>query len=169
MDNDILFKEKQKFTQWWLWTILLGVNIVSVFMVCKLIVEEKEIGANPDSLRLLIVTALGLLFTILFFNCRLETAIKKDGLYVRFSPFHKKFRHYRWDSMVKSYVRQYSPLIEYGGWGLRFGIFGKGIAFNVSGNKGLQLEFLNHKRLLIGTNKPEELANTLTKLGQLKQ
>ena len=70
--------------------------------------------------------------------------------------------------MIKSYVRQYSPIIEYGGWGLRFGIFGKGTAFNVSGNKGLQLEFINNKKLLIGTNKPDALTETLIKLGRLK-
>src|SRR3712207_3596059 len=110
-----------------------------------------------------------LLFTILLFNCRLDTTIRKDGVYVRFFPFHLKFKYYDWNGLVKSYVRQYSPLIEYGGWGLRFGIFGKGTAFNVSGDKGLQLEFLNHKKLLIGTNKPDELTQTLNKLRQLKR
>ncbi|MBX2959059.1 MAG: hypothetical protein KF732_03800 [Flavobacteriales bacterium] len=65
------------------------------------------------------------------------------------------------------YVRQYSPLTEYGGWGIRLGLFGKGTAYNVSGNKGLQLEFTNNKKLLIGTNKPNELTETLTKIGKL--
>ncbi|MDQ1088364.1 hypothetical protein [Siphonobacter sp. SORGH_AS_1065] len=60
-------------------------------------------------------------------------------------------------------------MTEYGGWGLRLGLFGKGIAFNVSGNKGLQLEFIDHKKLLIGTNKPEELTKVLSEIGQLKQ
>jgi len=46
----------------------------------------------------------------------------------------------------KSYVRQYSALSEYGGWGLRYGIFGNGTAFNISGNKGLKLEFSNNKK-----------------------
>jgi hypothetical protein len=60
-------------------------------------------------------------------------------------------------------------LTEYGGWGLRLGILGKGTAFNVSGDKGLQLEFIDNKKLLIGTKKPEELTETLNKIGQLKQ
>ena len=71
--------------------------------------------------------------------------------------------------LTKSFVRQYSPLTEYGGWGLRLGLFGKGTAYNVSGNKGLQLEFTDKKKLLIGTNKPDELSETLNKIGQLKQ
>ena len=59
--------------------------------------------------------------------------------------------------------------MEYGGWGLRLGLFGNGKAFNVSGDKGLQLEFTDNKKLLIGTNRPEELTETLIKIGQLKQ
>lgn len=169
MDNEILFTERQKFTQWWLWLILLGVSGLSIFSVCKRIVDERHFGEKPSDIGLLILTGMTLLFTVLFVNCRLELTIKKDGIYVRFFPFHLKFRHYNWDGMIKSYVRQYSPLIEYGGWGLRFGIFGKGKAFNVSGDKGLQLEFTNRKRLLIGTNKPDELTEILNKLGQLKR
>ena len=69
--------------------------------------------------------------------------------------------------MSKCYVREYSPIAEYGGWGLRGGFFGKGSALNVSGNKGLQLELKNNKKILIGTNKPKELSETLSKIGQI--
>lgn len=57
---------------------------------------------------------------------------------------------------------------EYGGWGLRLGGFGKGQAYNISGDKRLQLEFTTGQRLLIGTNKPEELSTVLISIGQLK-
>ena len=88
-------------------------------------------------------------------------------MYIRFFPFHLKFKFYPWDSIRKSYLRQYSPLGEYGGWGLRIGLFGKGTAYNVSGNWGLQLEFTNKKKLLIGTVRPEELSSTLENMGRL--
>jgi hypothetical protein len=71
--------------------------------------------------------------------------------------------------LTKSYVRQYSAITEYGGWGLRLGLFGKGQAYNVSGDKGIQLEFTNNKKLLIGTNKAEELTAVLKKIGQIKE
>jgi|SRR3954447_2251190 hypothetical protein len=115
------------------------------------------------------MAGLTILLTILFINFRLETQIKKDGVYVRFFPFHLSFRHYNWDKVSKSFVRQYNPIGEYGGWGLRLGLFGKGKALSVSGDKGLQLEFTDNKKLLIGTNKPEELTEALKKIGQLKQ
>jgi len=170
MVNEVLFTERQRFKQWWLWLILLGVNGLSIFGVFKQVIGGQQFGDKPMSnAGLLITTGLTILLTLLFVNFRLDTAIKKDGIYVRFFPFQIKFKHYTWSSLTKAFVRQYSPLTEYGGWGLRLGLFGKGTAYNVSGDKGLQLEFTDNKKLLIGTNKPEELTETLNKIGQLKQ
>lgn len=169
MDNEILFAEKQKFRQWWLWVILLAVNGLLLFGVFKQVIGGQQFGDNPMSNTGLLFTAgLTLLLTILFINFRLETQIRKEGIYVKFFPFHLSFRQYTWNKISKSFVRKYNPISEYGGWGLRLGLFGKGRAFNVSGDKGLQLEFSDNKSLLIGTNKPDELTETLKKIGQLK-
>jgi len=170
MNNEILFTEKQRFNQWWIWLILLGINGFFIFGIFRQIIGGQPFGDKPMSdIGLIVGTALSILFTILFLNFRLDTLIKRDGIYVRFFPFHLTFKHYAWESLTKSFIREYSPISEYGGWGLRLGLFGKGTAFNVSGDKGLQLEFTNKKKLLIGTNKPDELTETLNKIGQLKQ
>lgn len=169
METEILFKERQKFKQWWLWVILLGVNGLFLFGVFRQVAGGHQFGNKPMSnAGLLIAAGLMMVFTIVFAIFRLDTQIKKDGIYVRFFPFQVKFRHYSWDSLSKSYVRKYSPISEYGGWGLRFGLFGKGTAYNVSGNKGLQLEFANNKKLLIGTNKADELTAVLSRMEQIK-
>ena len=170
MNNEIIFTESQKFKQWWIWLILLGVNGLFLFGVCKQVIYGQQFGDKPmGDIGLLILTGLTIALTLVFTQLRLYTKISKGGIYVRFFPFHLKYKHYDWDKLTKSYVRQYSPLTEYGGWGLRLGLFGEGMAYNVSGNKGLQLEFIDNKKLLIGTNKPEELTETLIKIGQLKQ
>jgi hypothetical protein len=169
MNNEILFSERQRFTQWWLWLILLGINGLFLYGVFEQVIVGQKLGNHPMSNTGLIITAGLILFlTLLFAIGHLDTTIKKDGIYVRFFPFHIKCKQYPWEKLTKSYVRQYSPITEYGGWGLRLGLFGKGTAFNVSGNKGLQLEFTDHKKLLIGTNKPEELSETLKKINQFK-
>jgi hypothetical protein len=170
MDKDILFIERQKFEQWWLWLILLGIDGLFLFGVFKQVIGGQQFGDKPISNNgLLLTTGLTVLLTILFISFRLETQVKKDGIYVKFFPFHLSFRHYTWDKISKSFVRKYNAIAEYGGWGLRLGLFGNGKAFNVSGDKGLQLEFFDNKKLLIGTNKPDELTETLIKIGQLKQ
>ncbi len=169
MNNEILFAEKQKFKQWWAWLILLGINGLFLFGVIKQIIGGQQFGDKPMSNKgLLITAALTVVLTLLFTTFRLETKIKKDGIYVRFFPIHLKFKRYAWESLTKVYVRQYSAMTEYGGWGLRLGSFDKGSAFSISGNKGLQLEFNDSKKILIGTKKPEELTETINKIGQIK-
>ncbi len=169
MDTDILFKEKQKFRQWWMWLILLSVNIFFLYGIYRQVVMGKTFGDNPMSnAALIIVTVLTFGITLLFQAFRLETIIKKDGIYVRFFPFHLRYNHYAWHDLTRCFVRKYSPLREYGGWGIRIGLGGKGKAYNVSGNQGLQLEFTTGKRLLIGTNKPEEVTKTLEQINELK-
>jgi hypothetical protein len=168
MNNNILFCEQQKFKQWWIWLILFGTNGLLVFAIFMQIVAGQPFGNKPMSDAGLLITAgITFLFTVVFLNLRLETLVKNDGIYVRFFPFHISFKHHPWETITRAYVREYSPLVEYGGWGLRMGLFGKGMAFNVSGNIGLQLEFTNSKKLLIGTNKAEELTTALQKLGRL--
>lgn len=166
----MLFKESQKFRQWWLWVILLGMDALFLFAVARQVIGGHPFGDKPASnAELLIVTGVLLLFTSLMLSLRLDTIIKEDGIYVRFFPLQWRFKHYPWDSLIKCFVRSYSPLTEYGGWGLRFGPGGKGWAFNISGNKGMQLQFTNHKKILIGTNRPDEITKALNKIGQLKQ
>lgn len=168
MINEILFAERQRYKQWWLWLILLSINGLFLFAVFKQVVGGQQFGEKPMSnTGLLISTGFTIFLSILFFNFQLETIIKRDGIYVRFFPYFTKFKHYPWDKLSKSFVRKYSPIREYGGWGLRIGSFEKGNAYNISGDKGLQLEFTNNKKLLIGTNKPLEIEKILTEMGQL--
>lgn len=169
MNNEILFTERQKFNQWWLLLILLAINGLLIFGVCKQVLSGHQFGSKPMSnTALLATTAAVIIFTILFISLRLETRIKGDGIYVKFFPLHLLYKHYNFSVISKLFVRQYNPIGEYGGWGFRLAIFGKGRALNMSGNKGLQIVFSDNKKLLIGTNKPEELTQTLQEIGQLK-
>ncbi|HEY0055542.1 MAG TPA: hypothetical protein VGB63_09315 [Pedobacter sp.] len=170
MDKDVLFFEKQKFNQWWLWLLLLLVNGLFFFGFYKQVLCGQQFGNKPMSNNgLMVACILSVLITILIYNHRLETWITKDGIYVRFFPFHLSFKHFTWDTISKSFVREYNPIGEYGGWGLRLGLFGVGNAYNVSGNKGLQIEFFNRKKLLIGTKKPQEITAVLDEVKQFKK
>ena len=169
MENEILFSEIQKFKQRWLWIILFGINGLLVFTIIKRIILGHQFGDKLlGNLGFYIAFIITLFLTILIYNLCLDTQLKKDGIYVRFFPFHQTFRFFPWEKIDKLYVRQYNPVTEYGGWGIRIGLFGKGKAFNVSGNKGLQIEFHNEERLLIGTNKPDELIKALNKIRKFK-
>ncbi len=168
--KEIFFREKQRFRQWWALLILWGINLLFLYGVYKQVVLGEQFGNKPmGNTGLLITTGLTVLLTLAMMNFRLDTEIKADGVYIRFFPIHLRFRYYAWSSLIHCYVRQYSPLKEYGGWGIRMGLSGKGNALNISGDKGLQLAFAKRKKLLIGTNRPEELTAVLKQLGQWKE
>lgn len=152
----MIFIEKQRFSQWWLWLLLFLVvsNLVREFLNGT--VEEKQA---------LFFSALTLTLTsVLFAIMKLETSIDNNGISVRFFPFHLKKKHFNWDQLESCSIRTYKPVIEYGGWGIRKTFSGKGTAYNVKGKVGLQLVFKNGDRLLIGTQKAEELNEVLKTL-----
>lgn len=152
----MIFIEKQRFSQWWLWLLLLLVvsNLVREFLNGT--VEEKQA---------LFFSALTLTLTsVLFAIMKLETSIDNNGISVRFFPFHLKKKHFNWDQLESCSIRTYKPVIEYGGWGIRKTFSGKGTAYNVKGKVGLQLVFKNGDRLLIGTQKAEKLNEVLKTL-----
>ncbi len=167
MGDRVLFSESQRFRQWWLWLIFLGIDALFIAGIFIQVIKGQPFGDNPMSNAGLVgLTLMLFLLTALFAVTRLDTQIGEEGIYVRFFPFQARFRHYSWGNLAKCYVRTYSPLIEFGGWGWRFG-FG-GLAYNVSGNQGLQLVLITGKRFLIGTSRAVEMEEVLAGLDQLK-
>lgn len=160
MAGVVLYKETQRFRQWWLWLFLCGLDGLITFAVIKQFFFNQPFGQNPlGNTGLIILSLFILLFTLFFIALKLETVIRQDGIYVRFFPFHWHFKYYSWSSLRKICVRTYAPLAEYGGWGIRFGSNGR--AYNVSGKIGLQLEFNDNEKLLIGTKNPQQLKEAL--------
>lgn len=166
--NGVLFSEKQYFRQWWLWLILIGCNALFLFMFIAQVIGGQPIGDQPMSdWGLTLSCILFLLMSVWFYTLHLETIITKDEIRVRFFPFQLAYRTIAWEDLSEAFVRQYDPLGEFGGWGLRLGLFGRGRALNVSGNKGIQLIFKNGSKLLIGTREPEQAALVLRKMGYM--
>ncbi|MBK8703740.1 MAG: hypothetical protein IPN33_08965 [Saprospiraceae bacterium] len=86
--NDILFTEKQRFTQWWIWLVLLGINGLFLYAIFSQIIGGNTFGDNPMSDNGLLFTfGFTILITLLFTSLRLDTRIKKTGIYVRFFLF----------------------------------------------------------------------------------
>ena len=166
--KEVLFSETQYFRQWWVWMLLIGVSVLPLYGIYRQIILGEPWGTNPVSnAGLLIFAAFILLLFLLFINMRLVTVIREDGIYYRFYPFHTSMKFIAWEETDKLYLRKYKPLKEYGGWGLRYGFGKKGRAVNVSGNKGLQIEFKNGNKLLIGTQKPRKMDHILAEKGKL--
>lgn len=164
MSGDTLFEERQRMTQWWVVLPLLLVNGMIFVGIYIQLIQDTPFGDNPMSDMGLIITAFFTVgITAFLLSLRLDTRVRHDGIEVRFFPFaHKK---YFWGTVAKAYIRQYRPIREYGGWGYRG--LNKNRAFSMSGDMGLQLEFNDKTKLLIGTRRPAELEDALRKMGRL--
>jgi hypothetical protein len=162
MDQKPLFYEKQKFNQKWLWSIIILVNSAGLYAIY----QEYQKDNFPIGFMIghCIFTAT---FILLFYFMNLETTITKEAIAIQYFPFHLKKRIYPLTEIQHLEVIKYSPIGDYGGWGIRLSRNGK--AFNVRGDYGLKLFFANRKPLLIGTQKPDELKKILEPLFTTKE
>ena len=162
------YHEVQQFRQPWLWLLLLAttITVASVFMhgfYVQLYLGHPW-GDNPMSDTLLVIAgAVSILLTagltLLFYKLKLVTEVDANGICIRFYPLTSK--SIRFEDITSCKVRTYRPIREYGGWGIRFGRNGK--AYNVYGNRGVQLEFTDAMPLLIGSQRPEDLADIINR------
>jgi hypothetical protein len=153
-----IFQEVQKFSSW----VLVVLFSIMIFAVIIITLAAKSIitpGSPFHIFSLIAAIVLPLCLIALFLLTRLETQVRPDGLFVRFFPFHIHFKKFGPGDIAEYYARQYNPLLEYGGWGIRYGRGGR--AYNAKGNKGVQLVFKDGNRLLIGSQKPDELLTAL--------
>ena len=143
-EYDTAFQEEQSFDQIWVWA-LLGIELV--VMLVPLILTGQPWWTLILSVGVMVLTM------VLLASFKLYTRIDSSGVHYRMKPFHFKEQTIIWDDIDQIFVRKYSPILEYGGWGIRFGRNGK--AFNMRGNYGIQIVKKDGKRILIGTQNPE--------------
>lgn len=146
------FTEKQKFTQWWVWVILIGIAAIAIIGIVKQLIFKEPFGDKPMSdLGLVLFAVLVFVFVSFFIIMRLDTVIDRSGIKMHFVPLVKK--EVKWEDVKSLSVVNYGFV---GGWGIRFGS-SYGTIYNVKGKMGLAIELKNDKKFLIGTQKPEEI------------
>lgn len=158
----MVFEEKQTMPKlMWVLFVLPVLMMVLFFLFYTF----ESVGERDEFLMVMALgTAIEAIVAWLFYYIKLNTKIDQNGISFRLVPFILS-RQYNWQDIEKVWVRKYSPVGEYGGWGIRSRSFsGKNMAYNVWGNKGLQIHLKNGKKILIGTQKPEEMAAFLKRL-----
>jgi uncharacterized membrane protein (DUF485 family) len=164
--TDAEFREVQKFGQTWLWVLMVAMVAVYVGMHAFILVKTPHLAFQPG---FIFSTLFGAVITggviALLLTCRLTVVISARGLAYEFFPFHWKPHFIDWADVRACHVRKYRPVVEYGGWGIRYGWGGRGKAYNVRGNMGLQLELRDGSRILFGTQRPDDMERILRELG----
>jgi hypothetical protein len=167
----LLFQEEQRFTQKWIWLLIVGASLFSIISALYGInsqeILEKSWENNPSSTKYLVAILLfEMLFMggiiLLFLKMRLQVEIKSDGIYFRFPPLARKWKSIVKDEIARYEVRTYQPVLEYGGWGIKGSTKNK--AYNIKGNVGLQLYLKNEKKILIGTQQKKAIEYAMEKM-----
>jgi hypothetical protein len=156
-----VFIESQRFDQWWFRLLALFAVTISVLTT---VMAYPKLQSEPPAFWISLFASVftSIIFVSLVFLVKLETKIDELGIQYSFWPFHMKLKVIRWSDIEECYVIKYSPIIDYGGWGYKMGIFRKkGSAMSVRGNIGIQLVFKSGKQLLIGTQKKEDAEKVL--------
>ncbi|WP_336361160.1 hypothetical protein [Haladaptatus sp. ZSTT2] len=153
-DSPVYFRETQRFRQPWLWAILI---FVSLILFWAALAEAESVFQR------VLFGALGLVFLLFFAVLGLRTEVREDGIHLKFFPLHLSERHISANELTGFDAREYRPLAEYGGWGIRRGR--NGWAYNVRGTAGVELRYRG-KTLLVGTQQPREFIEALDRLGR---
>ena len=158
-----LFQEAQRFRMWMFWLPIAIVTFVVWWQFTEQIVRSNPQGSQPipDWAAWALAVVFGLGFPAFAFVVRVITEVRPGWLIVRLYPFHTA----RIDlaEIDDAGVREYSALREFGGWGIRVGQSGK--SYSAYGTHGVQLWLKGDKRILIGSQRVDDLAAALRAAG----
>lgn len=161
-ESAAVFEEEQSFSRIWVWIpVALGAILVCYHFFEHIAFDVSfDNPSSPQWILWLVWPLVGVGIPILFYVLRLNVYVYRRHLYIRFRPFVSRRIHY---SEIRSCMaRSYRPILEYGGWGIRWRPT-RGMAYNVSGKEGVQLVLTDGKKILIGSQRAEDLARAIRK------
>jgi hypothetical protein len=152
-----IYLEVQRPRHWYYWTFLVFLLLLTWSMAIFQLLLGVPVGNNPaeDWLMVLILIFAGVLFPVFLSLVRLTVEVREHGLFVRYSPLHLHFMNINLETVIDTQTVTFSPLGDFGGWGIRYG--GGGKAYTMNGNRGVRLTYADGHWLLIGSLRPEEL------------
>lgn len=155
----VYFREVQFARQWWVTLLLVITTGATLYGLFQQLVLGRPWGNHPVSNEafLLIEGAL-VAFVIWIHLIRLETRVEDDALVIRYTGLWPTRRIPLWD-ISQARAVTYNPLLSCGGWGVRWR--GKGMVYNARGNRGVEIELRDGRNVLIGSQRPDELTETL--------
>jgi hypothetical protein len=154
------FREEQKIRQWWIWVLILVPVALAWWSFIQQIIGGRPVGQNPapDWAAWLIWLFVGIGLPLLLSRVSLLVEVTPGQIRVRYWPFLR--RTIQLAGVDSAEACTYRPLKEYGGWGVR-GWSKANMAYTVSGDRGVRLTFADGRRLLLGSQRADELATAI--------
>lgn len=152
-----VFNEEQTYRGTWVMYLILLLELPTLILLLVLFFQAEEKSEMGTAL-IVVVSSLFLIF-LLIFNLKLETRIDDYGLSYRYFPFIRNWRKIEKSQILSIGVINYSPITDYGGWGLKGNKTAK--AYSILGDEGVLIDIGEKKKIMIGTSKAKELRTYL--------
>ncbi|HWJ25485.1 MAG TPA: hypothetical protein VNS32_03025, partial [Flavisolibacter sp.] len=163
--SSLKFEEQQQFRQRWVYMVyvlLFALLVLFIYADIEQIIFGRLFGDKPASNFVLILLTLFILsLLVLLYYIKLETLISDEGVCFRWRPFQKTYRKFDWGEIGKA------EIINYGFVGYGWRLTPYGTIYNVAGDTGLQLHLKSGKKVVLGTQKANELADFLRQINRL--
>jgi uncharacterized membrane protein len=153
------FREEQRFCQPWIWLLIGFVAALQWWGFFQQILLGQSWGSRPapDWLVVLFWLLFGIGLPLLFLYLKLVVTVTNESIDIHFRPLTR--RTIPIDEVTHVEARTYSPIWEYGGWGIRG--FSSNRAYNVSGNRGVELVLKDGRKVMIGSQQADNLARAI--------
>jgi hypothetical protein len=153
---------------WWVHPLILLTLIAAVLPLREL--AKGNIGDAPGAMplwaaALSFLVGIGIPAGVYSLMGQLRTRITEEHIDIRWGYLEvikKKIPH---GDVEKAESVTYSPIAEFGGWGIRLGAKKKK-AWTVKGNRALLLHLKDGTRFYLGSDKPERMLQWLTSVGR---
>ena len=153
-----VYRETQTYRGTWVMYLILLIELPTLVLLLVFFVQAKD--KTEMGIALSVVGGTLTLILLFIFNLKLETRIDQIGVSFKFFPFVRNWRKYPKEKIKSITVVNYSPITDFGGWGLKGNSTTK--AYSILGDMGLLLDVGEKKKIMIGTMKANELKDFLS-------
>lgn len=163
MKKRALYEER---TGWALWVhFLILLTLVAVAIPLSEL-AKGNIGDGPGAMPiwaavLSALVGIGIPVGVYSLMGQLRTRITEEAIEVRWGYLEVIKKRILHGDVERAETVTYSPLKEFGGWGIRLG-GKKKLAWTVRGNRALLLHLKDGTRFYLGSEKPERMLQWLT-------
>jgi hypothetical protein len=159
MTRDYLAYEE--ITPWpvWIWPIVVGSFLAGTWAVWR---ETSPTSATAvtSSVAVLVMGPLAMWALV----GSLRVRVTHSSLLIGFGRLQWIQKHLPFSEITGIEPVRYSPIREFGGWGVRFGWGGKR-AWTIRGNGAVRLTLRDGKQLYVGSDHPQRLAERIRMAG----
>jgi hypothetical protein len=152
-----IYREEQRFG-WWLYALLIVmIGMAWAIFEGRGMVRPGLFGQRAQQLFLVVSAGMALPVVFMLGVLRMTTVVTPSDVRVWFGFFPTYRRAISMVTISRVEVVQYRPLADCGGWGIRVGRDGERV-LTARGNRGVRFHLIDGTRILIGSQRPEELA-----------